>query len=77
MTALVVHSGRGDSMARDKAAYDMQYAVDHITKKVVDFNDRNEDDAAIMKWLSEHKVKFAPYVKRLILEDIELMKTQK
>lgn len=55
---------------RDKAAYDMQYAKEHITKKVIDFNGQNEVDRVILDWLKEKKYKFAPYIKELILNDM-------
>ena len=48
----------------------MQYAKEHITKKVIDFNDQNEIDRVILDWLKEKKYKFAPYIKELIREDM-------
>lgn len=55
---------------RDKAAYDIQYAKEHITRKSVTFNDVQEEDRALLAYVNGLNEVFVAYVKRLIREDM-------
>ena len=55
---------------RDKAAYDIQYAKEHITRKSVTFNDVHEEDRELLAYVNGLNEVFVAYVKRLIREDM-------
>lgn len=55
---------------RDKAAYDIQYAKEHITRKAVTFNNVLEEDRALLAYVNGLDEVFVSYVKRLIREDM-------
>lgn len=55
---------------RDKAAYDIQYAKEHITRKSVTFNDVQEEDRELLAYVNGLNEVFVSYVKRLIREDM-------
>ena len=67
---------RGDYMKEkrleEKAKYDKQYYHDHISRVVLNFNERVPEDAALYKWLQGvGKGNYSAYIKALILEDMD------
>ena len=59
-----------ESMAyKNKIAYTLKYNKQHTTKRNVNFNDTNEVDLEILKFI-ESKRPFSSYVKNLILKDM-------
>ena len=56
---------------RDKAAYDIQYAKDHIFRKNVTFNDTNRTDQMLLEHINRIGEPFVSYVKKLILKDMK------
>ena len=77
----VLYSLRGDRMAEPKKAsprklaYDKQYYGDHITRKVLNFNDLIPEDAELLEWLENlGKREMSSYIKRLVRADMEKQK---
>jgi hypothetical protein len=77
----VLYSLRGDRMAEPKKAssrklaYDKQYYDDHITRKVLNFNNLIPEDAELLEWLeSLGKREMSSYIKRLVRADMEKQK---
>lgn len=59
-----------ESMAyKNKIAYTLQYNKEHTTKRIVNFNDTNETDNEILKFI-ENRRPFSSYVKSLIIKDM-------
>lgn len=59
-----------ESMAyKNKVAYTIQYNKEHTTKRIVSFNDTNETDNEILKFI-ENRRPFSSYVKSLIIKDM-------
>lgn len=60
-----------ESMAyKNKIAYTLEYNKKHTIKRIVNFNDTNEIDLEILKFI-ETKRPFSSYVKSLILKDMK------
>lgn len=60
-----------ESMAyKNKLAYTIQYNKEHTTKRIVNFNDTNEIDLSILKFI-ENRRPFSSYVKSLIIKDMK------
>ena len=57
-------------MGFNKAAYDMEYAKKHITRKFLPFNDTNPEDAELLEWLAQQG-NVTQYMKGLIRDDME------
>jgi hypothetical protein len=58
-----------------KLAYDKQYYDDHITRKVLNFNDLIPEDAELLEWLKARGERgMSSYIKRLVREDMEKQK---
>ena len=55
----------------DKKAYDMQYAKEHVIRKIVTFNAEKEEDMALLEWLEKQPESVAAYIKKLIRADME------
>lgn len=56
----------------EKLKYDKQYYRDHITRVVLNFNDRVPEDKAIHNWLlSIGKGNYSTYIKALIIDDMK------
>ena len=59
-----------ESMAyKNKIAYTLQYNKEHTTKRIVSFNNTNETDNEILKFI-ENRRPFSSYVKSLIIKDM-------
>lgn len=60
-----------ESMAyKNKIAYTLQYNKEHTTKRIVNFNNTNETDNEILKFI-ENRRPFSSYVKSLIIKDMK------
>ena len=55
---------------KNKLAYTLQYNKEHTTKRIVNFNDTNETDNEILKFI-ENRRPFSSYVKSLIIKDMK------
>lgn len=58
-----------ESSKQKKAAYDMQYMKEHVTRKLIPFNKQSEEDKKILSWLNQQP-NATKYIKQLILEDM-------
>ena len=74
----MLYSGRGDIMEGKKRVrtenqkkYQKKYNNDHISWRKVSFNDKNQDDIVLMKWVDCQEESTSSYIKRLIREDME------
>jgi hypothetical protein len=54
---------------KNKVAYTIKYNKEHTTKRIVNFNNTNETDLEILKFI-ESKRPFSSYVKNLIIKDM-------
>lgn len=54
---------------KNKAAYDVKYARENVTRKFIPFNRQNPQDQAMLDWLDE-KENVTAYIKSLILGDM-------
>lgn len=57
-------------MKFNKSEYDQKYARENVTRKHLVFNRNNQDDKAILEWLST-KANINAYIKQLIKADME------
>lgn len=56
----------------EKAQYDKKYYDEHITRKVLNFNENNPEDEELLEWLeSLKKGEMSAYIKRLVRGDME------
>ena len=53
-----------------KTAYDIQYAREHIKRKIIPFNVEKYDDLLLLEWLSQQE-NITEYIKQLIRKDME------
>lgn len=63
--------------AFDARAYMNQYVKEKIIYKRVNFTRGKEEDEELLAWIEAQPEGTAPYIKRLIREDMEAQKNQK
>lgn len=57
-------------MPFDQTTYNLDYQREHIIRKTVKFNNKNQDDNTLLEWLSSRQ-NFSGYCKELIRADME------
>ena len=63
--------------AFDARAYMNQYVKEKIIYKRVNFTRGKEEDEELLAWIDAQPEGTAPYIRRLIREDMEAQKNQK
>ena len=63
--------------AFDPRAYMNQYVKEKIIYKRVNFTRGKEEDEELLAWIDAQPEGTAPYIRRLIREDMESQKSQK
>lgn len=63
--------------AFDARAYMNQYVKEKIIYKRVNFTRGKEEDEELLAWIEAQPEGTAPYIRRLIREDMEAQKNQK